>query len=135
MTNDQSQHDLGMQDAGTQDEAVASGAQPADSDDLVEAEPCPDLIWDDEAPGLCVRVYGNGSKSFIFVYRFKDQQRFTRIGRTPEWSLQAARVRAKELRSMIDQGRDPAGEKHEPKDPTPVAELMQFLAEHPPTTP
>jgi hypothetical protein len=126
VTNDQSQRDLGMQDG-----AAASGAQPLDSNDLVETEPRPDLIWDDEARGLCVRVYRDGSKSFIF----EDQQRFARIGRSPRWSLKTARIRAKELHWIVDQGRDPAGEKHEPKDPTPVEELMQYLAEHPPTTP
>jgi hypothetical protein len=29
------------------------------------------LVWDDEVPGLCVRVYGNGAKSFIFIYRLR----------------------------------------------------------------
>ena len=29
-----------------------------------EAQPGLDLLWDDEARGLCVRAYGNGSKSF-----------------------------------------------------------------------
>ncbi len=46
------------------------------------------------------------SKSFIFVYRIGDRQRFLRIGRSPDWSLKAARMRAKELRSIVDQGRD-----------------------------
>lgn len=29
----------------------------------------PDLVWDAEAHGLCVRVYGDGSNLFLFVYR------------------------------------------------------------------
>jgi hypothetical protein len=98
------------------------------------AETRPDLLWDDEAPGLCVRVHGNGSKSFIFVYRIEDRQCFTRIGRSPKWSLKTARIRAKELRWIVDQGGDPASEKHEPKAVRPVEELMQYIAEHPPTT-
>ncbi len=94
----------------------------------------PDLLWDDEAPGLCVRVHENGSKSFIFVYRIEDRQRFTRIGHSPRWSLKAARIRAKELRWIVDQGGDPAREKHEPKYARPVDELMQYIAAHPPIT-
>ncbi len=34
--------------------------------------PGPDL--DDEARGLCIRGYGDGSQSFIFVYRIGDRQ-------------------------------------------------------------
>jgi hypothetical protein len=29
-----------------------------------EAEPQPDLVWDDQVRGLCVRIFGNGSKSY-----------------------------------------------------------------------
>jgi hypothetical protein len=60
--------------------------------------------------GLCLRVYENGAKSFIFVYCIGDRQRFIRIGKSPERSVEAARVGAKELRSIVDQGRDPARE-------------------------
>jgi Arm DNA-binding domain len=56
---------------------------------------------------LCLRVYGNGSKSFIFVYRIDGHQRFIRIGQSPVWSLRAARMRAQELRAIADQGHDP----------------------------
>ena len=66
-----------------------------------------DLLWDDEARGLCLRVYGNGSKSFILVYRIDGHQRFIRIGQSPVWSLKAARMRAQELRAIADQGHDP----------------------------
>jgi hypothetical protein len=63
-----------------------------------------DLLWDDEVRGLCVRVYGDGLQSFIFLYRIGRHQRFIRIGRSPEWSLGAARIRAQKLRSIVDQG-------------------------------
>ena len=36
------------------------------TDDVVENATRPDLIWDDEARGLCVRTYPDGSNSFIF---------------------------------------------------------------------
>jgi Arm DNA-binding domain/GYF domain 2 len=63
-----------------------------------------DLLWDDEVRGLCVRVYGDGSRSFVFLYRLSGRQRFIRIGRSPEWSLGTARIRAQKLRSIVDQG-------------------------------
>lgn len=59
----------------------------------------PDVLWDGEAHGRCIRVYSDGSKSYIFVYRIGDRQRYIRIGSSNEWSLKAARNRAKELRT------------------------------------
>jgi Arm DNA-binding domain len=67
----------------------------------------PDLVWDSEVPGLCVRVHGNGGKAFIFVYRRDNRQRFVRVGTTPRWSIDGARRWAKQLRSAADEGHDP----------------------------
>ena len=87
------------------------------------------MLWDDEARGLCVRVHADDAKSFIFVYRFGDRQHFIRVGTSPPWSLEAARARAKELRSILDKGRDPACEKRGREIP-PVEDLMQYIAEN-----
>jgi hypothetical protein len=57
-----------------------------------------------ERAAFAVRVYREGAKSFIFVYRLNDRQHFIRIGKTPLWSLEAAREMAKKLRSILDQG-------------------------------
>ena len=88
-----------------------------------------DLLWDDEARGLCLRVYGDDSKSFVFVYRIGDRQRFIRIGTSPPWSLEAARARAKLLRSSVDQGRGPACE-NRGREISPVEDLIQYIAEN-----
>jgi hypothetical protein len=71
------------------------------------AETRPDLVWDNEAPGLCLRVHANGEKSLIFVYRRDSRQCFTRIGTTARWSLEEARSWAKQLRSALNRGHDP----------------------------
>jgi hypothetical protein len=88
-----------------------------------EFETQPDLVWDQEAAGLCVRVYGDGSKLFIFVYRVDDRQRFIRIGKSPTWSLESARKRAKELRAVIDDGDDPEIYNRERGNVRPVDEI------------
>ena len=95
-----------------------------------ESEIRPNLIWDNEEPGLCVRCYGDGAKSFIFVYRRDDRQRFVRIGRTPTWSLEGARRWAKELRSAVDRGDDPESYNRERQKIQPVESFIQFIAEH-----
>jgi hypothetical protein len=107
---------------------VLSGAQRSYSEG-VETVAQADLLWDDEARGLCLRVYGDDSKSFVFVYRVGDRQRFIRIGMSPPWSLEAARARAKQLRSIVDQGRDPACENRGREIP-PVEDLIQYIAEN-----
>jgi hypothetical protein len=65
----------------------------------------------------------------VFVYRIGDRQRFIRIGASPPWSLKAVRARAKELRSILDKGRDPARENRVSEIP-PVEDLIQYIAEN-----
>ncbi len=90
----------------------------------------PDLIWDDEARGLCSRLYSDGSKSFIFfVYRIGDRQRYIRIGSSHEWSLKVARNRAKEQRSIVDQGRDPATDERDRRGISVVDRFLRYVAE------
>jgi hypothetical protein len=115
----------------TSDEISETDTRPTDTSAEVEQpEKRPDLVWDAEARGLCVRVYGDGSKSFIFMYRTDDRQRFFRIGNTPMWSLEAARERAKELRAVVDQGRDPASYNRERGSVGPVENIIRYIAEH-----
>jgi Arm DNA-binding domain len=97
---------------------------------MAELESGPDLVWDKEAPGLCVRLYGNGSKAFLFVYRLGDRQRFLRIGTTPTWSLRSARKRVTALRSMVDQGHDPATYIPEHDNVEPVETVIRYIANH-----
>jgi hypothetical protein len=112
------------------DEIAETGTQLSDTSTEVEqTERRPDLVWDTEPGGLCVRIYGDGSKSFIFVYRTDDRQRFLRIGKTPIWSLEAARDKAKKLRSILDQGGDPASY-HERNKVAPVEHVIRYIAEH-----
>jgi Arm DNA-binding domain len=96
---------------------------------IADTESRPDLVWDKEVPGLCVRVYGNGAKSFLFVFRIADRQRFLRIGKTPMWSLAAARNWAKELRGIVDQGGDPEGYNRERQKVDPVESVIRYIAE------
>jgi hypothetical protein len=105
-------------------------SRPTNTDaEVTDAQPRPDLMWDKEVPGLCVRAYGNGSKSFIFVYRVADRQHFIRIGKTPMWSLEAARNWAKELRGVVDQGGDPETYNRERHKVGPVENVIQYIAE------
>ena len=117
------------------DEIAENDTRQTDSTAEVEqTERRPDLIWDAGARGLCVRSYGDGSKSFIFVYRIHNRQHFIRIGKTPIWSLEAAQDRAEKLHSILDQGDDPARYQKQ-SDVAPVENLIQYIAEQLRTNP
>jgi integrase len=90
------------------------------------------IVWDAKTRGLGLRTYAGGTKSYVFVYRNIDgRQRMIIVGRWPEWSVQAARDRVKELRREVDLGRDPAGEKRERRDAPTVQDLVdRYVAEH-----
>ena len=106
----------------TNDKVTDTNAEVADT------KTQPDLVWDKEAPGLCIRVYGDGAQSFLFIYRMNDRQRFLRIGKSPKWSLEAARKRAKELRAVIDQGGDPEIYNRERHKIGPVENLIRYIS-------
>jgi integrase len=97
----------------------------------------PGLWWDDgkkKVSGLCLRAYSGGAKSFLFNYRVNGRERRITIGSYPVWSKDAARERAKELRKIVDEGRDPAGEKRERREAPTVQDLIvRYEAEHLPT--
>jgi integrase len=82
--------------------------------------------WDDKVRGLGLRTYGSGMQTYVFRYRNHDGvEHLLKIGRAGEWSLAAARDRAKELRREIDRGGDPASDRRERRE----AATMQDLAD------
>jgi len=58
--------------------------------------------------GLALRVRAEGSRRWVFHYRFGGKSQRITIGDASAWSLDKARARARELRVMIDTGVNPA---------------------------
>jgi integrase len=89
------------------------------------------LLWDGDVKGFALRVTSGGAKSFVLDYRADGRQRRFTIGSYPDWSVQAARQCAKELKREIDQGRDPMGERHEGRSAPTLLDLWErYQAEH-----
>jgi integrase len=89
--------------------------------------------WDSDPRviGFGVRIYAGGSKSFFLNYRIDGRERRYTIGAFPRWSVSAARERAKELRTQIDQGHDPAGQKRERREAPTIQDLIdRYIADH-----
>ena len=94
-------------------------------------------VWDSEVTGFGVRVFApsgrrpQGARSFFVNYRIEGAERRFTIGSFPEWSAEAARNEAKELRRRIDRGEDPANEKRERREASTVADLAErYKTEH-----
>lgn len=78
----------------------------------VEAFACPAgktqaFLWDTEAPSLLLRATPTGRKTYAFEGRLNGSTVRVTIGTAADWSLDAARKRAAELKQQVDTGHDP----------------------------
>lgn len=90
------------------------------------------VLWELTQPGFGVRIKPSGVTTFVFQYRFDGNSRRARIGRYgAPWTIDQARVRAKELRREVDSGHDPvAATKERRLAPTVAVMCGRFMAEH-----
>jgi integrase len=88
-------------------------------------------IFDTDVRGFAVCIYRSGSRAFTLDYRYAGRQRRMTIGRWPEWSVTAARDRARQLRREIDEGGDPLAGKSELRTAPHVSDMIErYIAEH-----
>jgi integrase len=107
------------------------------TDKLVRSLPAPPtgnrITYDAVVAGFGCRVTAAGARAFIVNYRRKAdgvERRYT-IGSYPDWSVEGAREKAKELKRHIDGGGDPVGEHAAERAAPTVADLAaRFIAEH-----
>ncbi|TKZ16040.1 site-specific integrase [Shimia litoralis] len=99
--------------------------------DAIPAEGRDYQVFDDEIRGFAVCVYRGGGRAFTLDYRFAGRQRRITFGRWPEWSVTAARERAKKLRRDIDLGHDPLAERDRLREAPRIHDLIErYLKEH-----
>lgn len=88
-------------------------------------------IFDADIRGFAVCIYRGGGRAFTFDYRHAGRQRRMTFARWPEWSVTAARERAKELRREVDAGGDPLADRDQTREAPRVADLIdRYIAEH-----
>jgi integrase len=87
---------------------------------------------EDGVPGFGVRVTANGHRSFVLTYWTKaGRQRRITIGTFPNWTVGAARIEARRLKRLIEQGADPLGDIEEARTAPTVADLCaRFVEEY-----
>jgi len=99
--------------------------------DAIPAEGRDYQIFDDDIRGFAVCVYRGGGRAFTFDYRFAGRQRRMTFARWPEWSVTAARERARELRREVDLGHDPLAERDQIRTAPRVQDLIdRYIREH-----
>ncbi len=81
--------------------------------------------WDVQVPGLGVRVYPSGRKTFALQARIRGTVRILTLGTFPERSVDEARREASKLKLAIRDGRDPRAERNTRRAAPTVAELVQ----------
>ena len=124
-----------LERAGARLPAVPDTRQPL-SDAMVRRLPAPakgnTIAWDTMVGGFGARVTVGGARAFVLDYRTKaGRQRRLTIGRFGDWTTGAARIRARELRRLIDTGADPLGAFEAARAAPTVAELAdKFEKEH-----
>jgi integrase len=72
-------------------------------------------FYDIQQRGLIARILPSGIIQFSVRYRFQGKQKRLKLGAYPAMTLQAARKRARNAQAAIDDGHDPAGERHAAK--------------------
>ncbi len=88
-------------------------------------------IFDTEVRGFAACIYRGGGRAFTLDYRHAGRQRRMTFGRWPEWSVVAARDRAKELRREIDAGGDPLAQRGAMREAPRVDDLIErYCAQH-----
>lgn len=65
------------------------------------------FLWDTDTPALMLRATPTGRKTYAFESRLNGNTIRVTIGTAAEWSLEAARTKAKSLKMMVDGGTDP----------------------------
>lgn len=88
------------------------------------------ITYDDKVSGFGIRSTAAGAKSFILNYRNTEgrERRYT-IGAYGEWSVEAARKRAGELKRKVAGGDDPLAEKVAVRTAPTVADLAKRYIE------
>ena len=104
-------------------EKLVKNAQPVEGKDY--------QLFDSELRAFALIVYRSGSKAFTIDYRHAGRPRRMVFGRWPEWSVSAARIRAKELRRDVDAGYDPLKQRQQMREQPKIRDLIdRYLIEH-----
>lgn len=73
----------------------------------------PYIVRDDETPGLVVKVYSTGRKTFFLDVLVEKRHDMFKLGVWPDLNVSMVREKAKKMRADLAQGKNPKAEKRE----------------------
>lgn len=73
-------------------------------------------IYDEVVTGLILRVTKTGYRSFALRYWYDEQSKQMTIGKFGDFTLSEARDKARELKKVVAEGRDPVRERQQERD-------------------
>jgi integrase len=85
------------------------------------------IFWDDDIPGLGVRLREGGSRNFVFQYKLGDKNRRMSLGAVTAVDAGKVRATASDLYHEVKKGKDPQGEKVKAK--IEAVETFKVVAE------
>lgn len=89
------------------------------------------MLWDSELKVFALRITPGGAKSFILDYRTQGRQQPITIGGWPDWTVTAAREKAKAMKREVDLGSDLMGERQAQREAPTVMEMWErYTREH-----
>lgn len=108
------------------------------TDRVVKTEPAPAkghvIHYDDQIKGFGLRITHKDTRAFVLNYSVNGHERRYTIGKYPDWTVAAARDRAKELKRDIDRGIDPQAQKNDEREAPTVKDLYEeYKIHHLPT--
>jgi integrase len=92
-------------------------------------------IKDDGTPGLYLRLYQTGRRSWVYRYKLRDKVRLLTLGDCRQIGLSEARTLAREAHNKVKEGTDPAAEAQRIKVealriPTIEAFIQEYIARY-----
>jgi hypothetical protein len=99
--------------------------------DAAEIRSAEYFIWDDDIPGLGLRVLPSGRKGYVVQYRAGRRSRRMSLGASTVLTCEQARTRAITIIAAAKNGEDPAAERDAGRKAITIKELSErFDREH-----
>jgi integrase len=88
------------------------------------------VLWDDETPGLGLRIYPSGQRAFVLSYRHQARKRLIALGRYGILTLDMARDRARKALAHVEES-DPLAERQKVRLGENFADLArEYMERH-----
>jgi integrase len=87
-------------------------------------------MWDRKTPGLCLKVYPSGTKSWYCTYPARGRTEWLYSGDARLISHDNAKTKMRRVAGMVDEGKDPVAERRAARAGSTFAEVVEKYREY-----